>query len=176
MKEQHFGASPFTAASRVFGSVLAVFSAVYRLRWCQHAYLHGLLSSLLIAAAWLFPAVACCPQIQTLDIPGEVKKGYSPIGFVRCGRAACKITEIKWKVSAGATGLAGRQPSVGHSAVCCAEQPLGAVSPACQLLWQLQPTCGWNCSILSMGCNCSQAVVTDKTACHFLASKQGCVR
>jgi len=25
-------------------------------------------------------------QIQTLDIPGEIKIGYSPIGFVRCGR------------------------------------------------------------------------------------------
>jgi elongation factor 1-alpha len=37
-------------------------------------------------------------QIQTLDIPGEVKAGYSPIGFVRCGRAACKITKINWKV------------------------------------------------------------------------------
>jgi hypothetical protein len=50
--------------------------------------------------------VCCClrtpvlvPQIQTLDIPGEVKAGYSPIGFVRCGRAACKITKINWKVS-----------------------------------------------------------------------------
>jgi elongation factor 1-alpha len=38
------------------------------------------------------------PQIQTLDIPGEVKAGYSPIGFVRCGRAACKVTKINWKV------------------------------------------------------------------------------
>jgi len=37
-------------------------------------------------------------QIQTLDIPGEVKAGYSPIGFVRCGRSACKITGINWKV------------------------------------------------------------------------------
>jgi elongation factor 1-alpha len=37
-------------------------------------------------------------QIQTLDIPGEVKAGYSPIGFVRCGRAACKVTKINWKV------------------------------------------------------------------------------
>ncbi|KAJ9078535.1 hypothetical protein DSO57_1005976 [Entomophthora muscae] len=37
-------------------------------------------------------------QIQTLDIPGEVKKGYSPIGFVRCGRSACKIVGIKWKI------------------------------------------------------------------------------
>jgi len=37
-------------------------------------------------------------QIQTLDIPGEAKPGYSPIGFVRCGRSACKIIGINWKV------------------------------------------------------------------------------
>merc|ERR1719324_130216 len=37
-------------------------------------------------------------QIQTLDLPGELKCGYCPIGFVRCGRAACKMTEIKYKV------------------------------------------------------------------------------
>merc|ERR1712216_315001 len=38
-------------------------------------------------------------QIQTLDnIPGELKCGYSPIGFVRCGRAACRMTEISWKM------------------------------------------------------------------------------
>merc|ERR1739848_569037 len=37
-------------------------------------------------------------QIQTLDIPGEIKVGYSPIGFVRCGRSACKLTAIEWKV------------------------------------------------------------------------------
>jgi len=37
-------------------------------------------------------------QVQTLDIPGEIKKGYSPIGFVRCGRAACKLLEIGWKM------------------------------------------------------------------------------
>ncbi|KAL1915137.1 uncharacterized protein VTP21DRAFT_7618 [Calcarisporiella thermophila] len=37
-------------------------------------------------------------QIQTLDIPGEVKPGYSPIGFVRCGRSACKMISIKWKI------------------------------------------------------------------------------
>merc|ERR1712178_563938 len=37
-------------------------------------------------------------QIQTLDIPGELKVGYSPIGFVRCGRAACRMSEIKYKV------------------------------------------------------------------------------
>merc|ERR1712096_562588 len=37
-------------------------------------------------------------QIQILDIPNEIKIGYSPIGFVRCGRAACRITAIKWKM------------------------------------------------------------------------------
>jgi elongation factor 1-alpha len=37
-------------------------------------------------------------QVQTLDIPSEVKVGYSPIGFVRCGRSACKITKLDWKI------------------------------------------------------------------------------
>merc|ERR1711906_105434 len=34
-------------------------------------------------------------NIQGLDIPVELKCGYSPIGFVRCGRAACRMTAIK---------------------------------------------------------------------------------
>nr|AIM46994.1 translation elongation factor-like protein [Colpodella angusta] len=37
-------------------------------------------------------------QVQTLDIPNEIKKGYSPIGFVRTGRSACKLIHIKWKI------------------------------------------------------------------------------
>lgn len=37
-------------------------------------------------------------QIQTLDIPGELKAGYSPIGFVRCGRSACRVMKVDWKV------------------------------------------------------------------------------
>merc|ERR1712185_422606 len=37
-------------------------------------------------------------QIQVLDIPGEIKIGYSPIGFVRCGRAACRISKMLWKI------------------------------------------------------------------------------
>merc|ERR1711907_613889 len=37
-------------------------------------------------------------QIQVLDIPNEIKIGYSPIGFVRTGRAACKISALKWKM------------------------------------------------------------------------------
>merc|ERR1712169_174806 len=37
-------------------------------------------------------------QIQVLDIPGEIKVGYSPIGFVRCGLSACRITKFAWKM------------------------------------------------------------------------------
>merc|ERR1719217_190027 len=37
-------------------------------------------------------------QIQVLDIPGEIKIGYSPIGFVRCGRSACRIAKMNWKI------------------------------------------------------------------------------
>merc|ERR1712166_129547 len=32
------------------------------------------------------------------DIPNEIKVGYSPIGFVRCGRSACRISKLKWKM------------------------------------------------------------------------------
>merc|ERR1711934_189579 len=35
-------------------------------------------------------------QIQVLDIPGAIKCGYSPIGHVRCGRAACRLVKITW--------------------------------------------------------------------------------
>ena len=35
-------------------------------------------------------------QIQVLDIPNEIKCGYSPIGFVRCGRSACRISKLTW--------------------------------------------------------------------------------
>merc|ERR1711939_1107741 len=37
-------------------------------------------------------------QIQVLDIPNEIKVGYSPIGFVRCGRSACRISKLKRKM------------------------------------------------------------------------------
>merc|ERR1712110_801346 len=36
-------------------------------------------------------------MLQTLEIPGELKRGYSPIGFVRTGRAACKLADIDFK-------------------------------------------------------------------------------
>merc|ERR1712241_1147049 len=37
-------------------------------------------------------------QIQVLDIPNEIKVGYSPIGFLRCGRSACRISKLAWKM------------------------------------------------------------------------------
>eukprot|EP00746_Dinoflagellata_sp_MGD_P125379 gnl/MRDRNA2_/MRDRNA2_60135_c0_seq1.p1 gnl/MRDRNA2_/MRDRNA2_60135_c0~~gnl/MRDRNA2_/MRDRNA2_60135_c0_seq1.p1 ORF type:complete len:474 (+),score=53.38 gnl/MRDRNA2_/MRDRNA2_60135_c0_seq1:139-1422(+) len=47
----------------------------------------------------LNPAVNFTAQIQTLDnVPNEIKPGYSPIGFVRCGHAACRLKTINWKV------------------------------------------------------------------------------
>merc|ERR1712100_438805 len=46
----------------------------------------------------LAPVKCFDAQIQVLDIPNEIKAGYSPIGFVRTGRAACRITGIKWKM------------------------------------------------------------------------------
>jgi len=37
-------------------------------------------------------------QVQVLQHPGELKIGYTPVGFVRTGRSALKMTEIKWKI------------------------------------------------------------------------------
>jgi elongation factor 1-alpha len=37
-------------------------------------------------------------QVQVLDHPGELKIGYTPIGFIRTSHAPCKMVEIKWKV------------------------------------------------------------------------------
>ena len=37
-------------------------------------------------------------QVQAPDVPGQLKPGYSPVAFVRCGRSACKMTELIFKV------------------------------------------------------------------------------
>jgi elongation factor 1-alpha len=37
-------------------------------------------------------------QVQVLNHPGELKAGYTPVGFVRTGRSALKMTEVKWKI------------------------------------------------------------------------------
>merc|ERR1719503_36891 len=49
-------------------------------------------------------------QIQVLDIPNEIKVGYSPIGFVRCGRAACRISQLKWKMGKETGGKKMEEP------------------------------------------------------------------
>merc|ERR1712164_92350 len=49
-------------------------------------------------------------QIQTLDIPNEIKMGYSPIGFVRCGRSACRINALKWKMGKETGGKKMEEP------------------------------------------------------------------
>jgi elongation factor 1-alpha len=58
------------------------------------------------------PCANFTAQIQTLDIPGEVKNGYSPIGFVRCGRSACKIIKLDWKVGKETGGKKAEDPTV----------------------------------------------------------------
>merc|ERR1712176_1117948 len=50
-------------------------------------------------------------QIQVLDIPNEIKVGYSPIGFVRCGRSACRVSKIVWKMGKETGGLSGADAS-----------------------------------------------------------------
>eukprot|EP00927_Polykrikos_kofoidii_P068478 TRINITY_DN63841_c0_g1_i1.p1 TRINITY_DN63841_c0_g1~~TRINITY_DN63841_c0_g1_i1.p1 ORF type:complete len:496 (+),score=108.18 TRINITY_DN63841_c0_g1_i1:57-1490(+) len=37
-------------------------------------------------------------QVQVLEVPNEIKVGYSPIGFVRCGHSACRISKLVWKL------------------------------------------------------------------------------
>eukprot|EP01066_Platyproteum_vivax_P012109 Platyproteum_vivax@DN5500_c0_g1_i2.p1 len=46
----------------------------------------------------LKPAATFTAQVQVLDIPGELKVGYTPICFVRTGRSAVKMTKINWKM------------------------------------------------------------------------------
>merc|ERR1719172_496197 len=58
----------------------------------------------------LKPCKAFTAQIQTLDIPNEVKTGYAPIGFVRRGRSACKMTKIDWKIGKETGGKKMEEP------------------------------------------------------------------
>ena len=50
--------------------------------------------------------------------------GYSPIGFVRCGRAACRVSKILWKIGKETGGKKARRVwcLLGARAcfVCCA--------------------------------------------------------
>ena len=44
-------------------------------------------------------------QIQVLDSPNVIKVGCSPIGLVRCSRAACCIFKPKWKMDKETGGI-----------------------------------------------------------------------
>ena len=48
--------------------------------------------------------------LEVLDIPGEIKVGYSPIGFVRCGRAACRVSKVLWKIGKETGGKKMEEP------------------------------------------------------------------
>merc|ERR1711981_305686 len=68
-------------------------------------------------------------QIQVLDIPNEIKVGYSPIGFVRCGRSACRISKLVWKMGKETGGKKMEEPpslKSNEMAECCSQpqQPL----------------------------------------------------
>jgi elongation factor 1-alpha len=50
-------------------------------------------------------------QVQILDHPGQLKKGYSPIAFIRTGRSAVKISEIAWKIGKETGGKKAPSPN-----------------------------------------------------------------
>uniref|UniRef100_A0A7S2XCL0 GTP-eEF1A C-terminal domain-containing protein n=1 Tax=Lotharella oceanica TaxID=641309 RepID=A0A7S2XCL0_9EUKA len=50
-------------------------------------------------------------QVQVLDVPKEIKPGYTPIAFVRCGRSACKLKKINWKVGKETGGKKAENPN-----------------------------------------------------------------
>jgi elongation factor 1-alpha len=49
--------------------------------------------------------------VQVLDHPGELKKGYTPIGFVRTGRSAIRMSEIIWKMGKSTGGQKAENPA-----------------------------------------------------------------
>jgi len=61
-------------------------------------------------------------QVQVLNHPGELKNGYTPVGFVRTGRSALKMTEIKWKISKETGGKKAENP------VCLKANEMGEVT------------------------------------------------
>jgi len=51
-------------------------------------------------------------QVQVLHHPGELKVGYTPIGFVRTGRSAVKMTKIDWKIGKETGGAKQENPTM----------------------------------------------------------------
>jgi elongation factor 1-alpha len=48
--------------------------------------------------------------VQILEIPSEIKVGYTPIAYVRTGRSACKLVKINWKVGKETAGKKLEEP------------------------------------------------------------------
>lgn len=51
------------------------------------------------------PCKSFVAQVKVLEHPGELKPGYSPIGFVRTSRSAVKMTKIHWKIGKATGGV-----------------------------------------------------------------------
>merc|ERR1712185_182722 len=107
-------------------------------------------------------------QIQVLDIPNEIKVGYSPIGFVRCGRSACRISKLKWKMGKETGGKKMDEPHSLKSngmAECSftPQQPLVADSfKNCEGLSRVAFMDGNGVVMLGKIISCEQTDVTDK--------------
>jgi elongation factor 1-alpha len=56
------------------------------------------------------PVKSFTAQVQVMNHPGELKVGYTPIGFVRTARAPVKMSEICWKVSKETGGQKAEKP------------------------------------------------------------------
>jgi elongation factor 1-alpha len=50
-------------------------------------------------------------QVQILDHPGELKVGYTPIAYVRTGRAPVRLTSIAWKMGKETGGQKAEGPA-----------------------------------------------------------------
>jgi elongation factor 1-alpha len=59
----------------------------------------------------LFNVSSFKAAVQVLDHPGELKAGYTPIGFVRTGRSAIKMAEIIWKKGKSTGGAKAEKPA-----------------------------------------------------------------
>merc|ERR1719224_267078 len=109
-------------------------------------------------------------QIQVLDIPNEIKTGYSPIGFVRCGRAACRITGFKWKMGKETGGKKMEEPhslKSNEMAECIFEpqQPLVADTfKNCEGLSRIAFMDGNGVVMPGKVISCEQSDVADKAA------------
>jgi elongation factor 1-alpha len=54
--------------------------------------------------ATLKPCDTFTCQVQVLDHPGQIKVGYSPVGYIRTAHCAIKLEKINWKVGKATAG------------------------------------------------------------------------